>query len=77
MFGKCEGADIPLTGWFTARKVALILRDESGFRLLNVSNNGKGTWVNGKAIDDVRLADNDEILIKDIKMRFMRGSPVR
>ncbi|MDF1664400.1 MAG: FHA domain-containing protein [Planctomycetota bacterium] len=77
IFGKFEDADINVTGWFTPRKLAVILRDESGFRLMNVSHKGKDTWVNGKQVDDVRLADNDEIVIKDIKMRFMRGSPVR
>lgn len=77
LFGKTEDSDVRLSGFFTARKLAIIIRDESGFRLMNVANNGKGTYVNGKSVDDVRLADNDEILIKDLKMRFMRGSPVR
>lgn len=76
-FGKNDEADVPVTGFFAPRKAALIIRDESGFRLINVANNGKGVWVNGKAIDDVRLADNDEIVVRDIKMRFMRGTPVR
>jgi len=77
LFGKTEDSDVKLTGWFTGRKVAIILRDESGFRFVNVSHKGKGTWVNGKPVDDVRLADNDEIVVLSVKMRFMRGTPVR
>lgn len=76
LFGKTEDSDVILSGFFTSRKVALIVRDESGFRLINVSSNGKGTYVNGKPVDDVRLADNDEIMVKDIKCRFMRGALV-
>lgn len=77
IFGKTEDSDVRLGGFFTSRKYALIIRDESGFRLINVTSNGKGTWVNGKPVDDVRLADNDEIMVNNIKMRFMRGTPVR
>jgi hypothetical protein len=76
VFGKCEDADVKLKGWFTPRKIAIIFRDESGFRLINVTPKGDMVSVNGKPIDDVRLGDNDEILIGTIKMNFMRGVPV-
>ncbi|MGE0708924.1 MAG: FHA domain-containing protein [Planctomycetota bacterium] len=76
-FGKSEKCDVQLSGWFCPRLVALIFRDESGFRLLNVSPKGDGVKVNGKPIDDdVRLGDNDELEIRDLKMHFMRGTPV-
>lgn len=76
VFGKCDDADVKLAGWFMPRKVAIIFRDESGFRLLNVTPKGDGVLVNGKEIDDVRLGDNDEIQIKGVKMHFMRGVPI-
>ncbi len=76
LFGKDEQADVKLSGWFTPRKVAIIFRDESGFRLINVSPKGDGVFVNGKQVDDVRLGDNDEITIRGLKMKFMRGTPV-
>jgi pSer/pThr/pTyr-binding forkhead associated (FHA) protein len=77
VIGKGEDSDIKLTGFFTARKVAVIFRDESGFRLIDVSAKGSAVSVNGKAVDDVRLGDNDELKILGKTMRFMRGTPVR
>ena len=76
LFGKAEDSDMKLNGFFCPRKVAIIFRDESGFRLINVSPKGDGVLVNGKPIDDVRLGDNDEIQVRGIKMHFMRGVPV-
>jgi pSer/pThr/pTyr-binding forkhead associated (FHA) protein len=75
-FGKTENSDIQLSGWFCPRKIAIIFRDESGFRLLNVTPKGTDVAVNGKDVDDVRLGDNDEITIRGKKMHFMRGTPV-
>lgn len=76
VFGKCDDADIPVTGFFKPRKAAIVFRDESGFRLINVGNKASGVRVNGKEIDDVRLGDNDEIDVHGIRMHFMRGTPV-
>lgn len=76
VFGKCEDADIKMKGFWTPRKVAIIFRDESGFRLINVTPKGDTVQVNGKPVDDVRLGDNDEIVVGPIKMNFMRGVPV-
>jgi hypothetical protein len=76
VFGKCEDADVKLKGWFTPRKIAIIFRDESGFRLINVTPKGDLVAVNGKPVDDVRLGDNDEIVVGTLKMNFMRGVPV-
>lgn len=75
-FGKSEKCDIQLRGWFTPRMVAIVFRDESGFRLLNVSPKGDKVLVNGKEVEDVRLGDNDEIRIHGLTMHFMRGTPV-
>ncbi|RMG15100.1 MAG: FHA domain-containing protein [Planctomycetota bacterium] len=76
LLGKSDQADIKLSGWFCPRKVAIIFRDESGFRLINVTPKGTDVRVNGKEVDDVRLGDNDEIQVRNLKMRFMRGTPV-
>ena len=76
VFGKDDQSDVKLNGWFCPRKVAIIFRDESGFRLINVTPKGDSVRVNGKSIDDVRLGDNDELQIRKIKMHFMRGAPV-
>ncbi len=76
LFGKDEQSDVKLSGWFCPRKVAIIFRDESGFRLINVTPKGDSVYVNGKEVDDVRLGDNDEITVRGLKMKFMRGTPV-
>jgi hypothetical protein len=75
-FGKSDKADVQLSGWFCPRMVAIVFRDESGFRLINVSPKGDSVKVNGKLVDDVRLGDNDEIEVRELKMHFMRGTPV-
>jgi pSer/pThr/pTyr-binding forkhead associated (FHA) protein len=75
VIGKDKTADIQITGWRAPRILALVIRDESGFRLLNVSQKGKGISVNGKPARDVRLGDDDEILAWRLELRFLRGSP--
>jgi pSer/pThr/pTyr-binding forkhead associated (FHA) protein len=77
VIGKGEDSDIKLAGWFTPRKVAIIFRDESGFRLIDVTDKGGEVIVNGKPVDDVRLGDNDEVKVRGKPMKFMRGTPVR
>lgn len=76
IFGKADDADVQLSGWFCPRKVAIIFRDDSGFRLINVSPKPEGVTVNGKPVDDVRLGDNDQIQVRNARMIFMRGTPV-
>ena len=77
VIGKGEDSDVKLSGWSASRKVAVIFRDESGFRLIDVTHKGGAVYVNGKVIDDVRLGDNDELKVRGKPMKFMRGTPVR
>jgi pSer/pThr/pTyr-binding forkhead associated (FHA) protein len=77
VIGKGEDSDVKVSGWSASRKVAVIFRDESGFRLIDVTHKGGAVTVNGKPVDDVRLGDNDEVKVLGKTMRFMRGTPVR
>jgi pSer/pThr/pTyr-binding forkhead associated (FHA) protein len=77
VIGKGEDSDIKVAGWSASRKIAVIFRDESGFRLIDVTHKGGAVTVNGKPVDDVRLGDNDELGVLGKTMRFMRGTPVR
>jgi pSer/pThr/pTyr-binding forkhead associated (FHA) protein len=77
VIGKGEDSDVKVSGWSASRKVAVIFRDESGFRLIDVTHKGGAVSVNGKSVDDVRLGDNDEVKVLGKTMRFMRGTPVR
>ena len=75
--GKEETADA--SGTAPIRRLPdreIIFRDDSGFRLINVSPKPEGVTVNGKPVDDVRLGDNDQIVIRNARMIFMRGTPV-
>jgi pSer/pThr/pTyr-binding forkhead associated (FHA) protein len=72
--GKGSGCDIHVGGWFTARKHAIIFRDETSFRLVDTSQKGR-TFLNESSIDDERLKDGDIIRVGRQKMQFMVGTP--
>lgn len=75
IIGADPDSDLKLEGWFCPRVVAMIFRDEAGFRLIDVSNKGNSVEVNGKPKRDVRLSDNDEIKVRDVTAQFNRGTP--
>jgi FHA domain len=75
VMGKDPSADLVLSGWFCPRVVAVMFRDETGFRLLDVSPRGDMVLLNGRPRRDVRLTDHDEITIRNKTMRFQRGTP--
>lgn len=75
-FGKESDADVQLTGWFCPRVAAILIRDDTGFRLVDVSPKGKSVWVNGIHKRDTWLNDNDMVVIRGKKITFHRGLPV-
>jgi len=75
-FGKESDADVQLEGWFCPRVVAILIRDETGFRLIDVSPRGKSVSVNGIYKRDTWLNDNDSVVVNRKKMTFHRGLPV-
>jgi pSer/pThr/pTyr-binding forkhead associated (FHA) protein len=75
-FGKESDADVQLKGWFCPRIVAIVIRDESGFRLVDVSPNGQSVYVNGIRKRDTWLNDNDSVVIRGKEMKFLRGVPL-
>lgn len=75
-FGKGSDADVQLRGWFCPRVVAIIIRDESGFRLVDVSNSGDSVYVNGIRKRDTWLNDNDRVIVRGKAMTFHRGVPM-
>lgn len=70
MIGKAPMCHIRAAGWRVAPKHAIIFRDETGFRLLNIAHKGH-TLVNNKPIEDQRLRDGDVIQIAHNKYQFM------
>lgn len=74
--GRESDADVQLNSWFCPRVVAILIRDETGFRLVDVSPKGKSVSVNGIFKRDTWLNDNDNVVVKGTKMTFHRGLPV-
>lgn len=76
VIGREPDADVQVSGWFCPRVVAVIVRDEQGFRLLDVSPRGKAVRVNGRHRLDAVLNDNDELELQGTQAVFRRGMPV-
>lgn len=75
MIGKDPDADLRLDGWFTPRVVAVVIRDDTGFRVLDVTDRGLAVRVNGVQRRDARLTDQDEVQVRGRRLKFMRGTP--
>jgi len=72
--GKGSNCDVQIGGWFTAKKHAIIFRDETSFRIVDTSQKAR-TFLNESSIDDERLKDGDIIRVGKQKMQFMVGTP--
>jgi pSer/pThr/pTyr-binding forkhead associated (FHA) protein len=73
-FGSHTTCDLCLKGWGVQYKHAIILRDETGFRLVNLVPK-KGVLLNGEEIDDARLNHGDRFRISKFDYQFYVGSP--
>lgn len=80
IFGKARAADFPVAGWRIQQKHALLVRDNNGFRLINVSER-KPTYLRGssdtnwKLVDDERLNNGDIFKIGRAEFEFFFGIP--
>jgi len=75
-FGKGSECDVQLSGWFCPRVCAILIKDESGFRLVDVSPRGDEVTVNGIHKRDTWLNAEDRVEIRKTRMQFHRGLPV-
>ena len=57
------------------RLAAILIREEYGYRLIDLSPRGNCLRVNGARAIDVRLSTNDEISVRGLRMSFSRGTP--
>lgn len=73
-FGSHTGCEYCLKGWGVNYKHALVIRDEVGYRLINLVQK-KGVLLNGQEIDDSRLTDGDRFRIAKYDYQFFVGSP--
>jgi pSer/pThr/pTyr-binding forkhead associated (FHA) protein len=80
IFGRARAADFPVSGWRIQQKHALLVRDNNGFRLINVSDK-KPTYLRGssdtawKLVDDERLNNGDVFKIGKTEFEFFFGIP--
>lgn len=76
VLGKDSEADLELKGIFCPRVVGLVIREESGFRIVDVTNGGRSIRVNGLFKRDSWLKEGDDLEVRGAKMAFHRGVPV-
>lgn len=76
IIGKDAEADLRVDGWFCPRVVAVLVRDDAGYRLIDVTERGESVRVNGGRHKNVRLNDGDSLRVRDLAMKFNLGAPV-
>jgi hypothetical protein len=76
IFGTGREAQVKLSGWFCPRVVAVLLKEDAGFRIVDVSNKGRSVSVNGIHKLETSLSDNDTIIVRGKTLTFHRGKPV-
>ncbi len=73
-FGKAVSCDFNVGGWFIYPKHAALVRDNNGFRLINLAPR-RITKLNDKEMDDERLQHGDKFRIGKMIFEFYVGVP--
>lgn len=73
-FGTGQKCEFKIPGWFISPRHAMIVRDEVGFRFINLATRRQGR-VNEKKVDDYRLKNGDVIQIASKTFKFLFGLP--
>ncbi|HON45425.1 MAG: FHA domain-containing protein [Planctomycetes bacterium] len=73
-FGASPKCDYPLEGWFISKRHVLLLKEETGFRLIHLGVQ-KPPKINGIKIDNQKLKHGDVIDIENIRLVFNIGNP--
>jgi len=73
-FGNHPKCDYRIDGWFISKRHVLLLREDTGFRLIHLGSK-KPPKINGVEIDDQKLKHGDVLDIEEIRMTFNIGSP--
>lgn len=74
--GKDAACDLRLEGIFAPRKLALIVRGHGGWKLVNVSPDGKRVERNGTPVpDQAWISDGDRLMLGDLEVAFHEGLP--
>jgi len=73
-FGTHPRCDYHLDGWFINKRHVLLLREDTGFRLIHLGNK-KPPKVNGIEVDEQKLKHGDVLDIDTLRLIFNIGSP--
>lgn len=73
LIGKDQDADLHTAGVFAPRLAAAILREDRGFRALDLSAKGNALQVNGALLDECRLNDGDTLQVREHALVFRHG----
>lgn len=73
-FGNDPKCDYHIDGWFVSKRHVLLLREDTGFRLIQLGSK-RPPKVNGVEVDDRKLKHGDVIEVEGIRMTFNIGSP--
>lgn len=73
-FGTNSDCEFPLEGWFINKRHVVLLREDSGFRIIHLGNK-KPPKINGQEVDDHKLKHSDVIEVENIRATFNIGSP--
>lgn len=73
-WGSSPNCELKISGWFVQPRHALIVRDEIGFRFINLARKKLGQ-VNDRTVDDHRLKSGDVITIASRTFKFVEGLP--
>lgn len=74
VIGRDESADFCVESSRVSRKHISIDRHDAGFMLRDLGSTN-GTYVNGKRITEVVLADGDVVVMADFELTFFSGLP--
>jgi EAL domain-containing protein (putative c-di-GMP-specific phosphodiesterase class I) len=74
VIGRDESADFCVESSRVSRKHVMIDRQDAGFVLRDLESTN-GTYVNGKRVTEVALADGDVVVIADFEFTFFSGQP--
>lgn len=72
--GKGDVCDIKLAGWRQPRVAVVVVREESGYRALDVSAKGDSLLIGGKRTLSTTLSEGDELVIRGRTFAFHYGS---
>lgn len=76
LVGKDPDAQVHVDGWFCPRMIAVIVRDESGFRITDVSPGGRSLTINRVVKKSAPLGEDDVVTIRGVEFTFHNGLPV-